>query len=177
MEDRQRVYTVMAVVAVVAIVLSCMVGAAAGALAGLVVGRDQGRAAAERAVVRERQFQALPEVVPVPLPEERELMPRFDLEGAMVLEVVAGTPAQEAGLRAGDLIVALDRTPINALHDLADVLAQYEPGDRVTLGVQRGGETMTLRLVLGEHPTQRGRPYLGIRYQMSPGLNLDQPQE
>jgi membrane-associated protease RseP (regulator of RpoE activity) len=177
MEDRQRVYTVMAVVAVVAIVLSCMVGAAAGALAGLIVGQDQGRAAAEQAIVRERESQVLPEVVPVPLPEERDLTPRFGVEGAIVLAVISGTPAEEAGLRAGDLIVAVDRTPIDALHDLGDVLAQYEPGDRVTLGVQRGGKSTRMRLVLGEHPTQRGQPYLGIRYQMSMGLDLDQPKD
>ncbi|HSJ58725.1 MAG TPA: PDZ domain-containing protein [Anaerolineae bacterium] len=175
MEERQRLYTVMAVVAVVAILLSCVMGAAAGALAGLVVGQNQGRVAAERAIVREREFQAFPEAVPVP--EERGLMPRLGVEGAAIVEVIAGTPAEEAGLGVGDVILAVDRTPINAIHNLGDVLAQYRPGDRPTFRVWRGGEVRAVPVVLGEHPTQQGRPYLGIRYQMSSELDPDRPNE
>lgn len=175
MEEKQRLYTIVAVAAVAAIVLSCVAGALAGALTGLIVGQEQGQAAAERAIARERAFREQEEAVPVPLPEVPELVPRSDVQGAVVVEVIAGTPAEEAGLRLGDVIVAVDRVPIDSSHDLGDVLAQYEPGDRVTLGVWRSGQRIRVPVVLGKHATRSGQPYLGIRYQMNTGL--ERPNE
>lgn len=181
-QERQRIYTVVIVVAVVALLLSCAAGALAGGLAGMLVGRQQGRAAAERAL-GEGLVPEMPmpwaEEMPWSLPEQEEPGIPFEevpqgVEGALVVDVVPGTPAEEAGLQAGDVIVAVDDVPVDRNHLLADVIAQYEPGDRIQLDVWRDGGTEVLRVALGEHPNDSARPYLGVQYQMNlePDYNL-----
>jgi S1-C subfamily serine protease len=79
-----------------------------------------------------------------------------------VREVIADSPADEAGLRVGDLIMSVDDVPLDANHRLADMLATYEPGDQVELQVLRGERSLSLDVRLGEN--EEGAPYLGIRY-------------
>lgn len=171
MEERKNLYAIVIAIAVVGLLLSCVAGALAGGVAGLLVGRSQTRGVAEG----DRPW--IEEPVPVPMPEQRDELPPFEMppvgmRGALITEVLPGTPAEEAGLRADDVITAVDRIPINPNHPLSDVIAQYEPGDRVTLTIWRGGQRETLRVRLGEHPDLGGGPYLGIRYRMrAPSFN------
>jgi serine protease Do len=81
-----------------------------------------------------------------------------------VQEVITDSPAEQAGVLVGDVIVEVDGTPINANHRLADVVSQYEPGARVEIKVWRAGETRSLKVTLGENPQDSARPYLGVRY-------------
>lgn len=53
--------------------------------------------------------------------------------GAVVGGVLAGTPAQAAGLTAGDVVTAVDGTAVGSAQALSDVLATHDPGDGVTL--------------------------------------------
>ena len=80
-----------------------------------------------------------------------------------VREVVAGSPAEAAGLQVGDIIVAVDGEELRPSDDLASIIGGYQPGDEVSLELQREGESVTLTAVLGEHPDEAGRAYLGIR--------------
>jgi membrane-associated protease RseP (regulator of RpoE activity) len=183
MEERKNLYAVVIAIAIVGLLLSCVAGALAGGVAGLLTGRRQAQLAAERALqeaVPEGPFGLMPwleEQIPAPMPEQEEEpqpfeMPPMGMRSALVTQVLPDTPAEEAGLRAGDIITAVDRTPVDANHDLADVVAQYEPGDRVTLTIWRGGQSETIRVELGDNPDARGKPYLGIRYRrMGPNLN------
>lgn len=177
--EKQRIYAVIAIVALVSVLLSCTVGALAGSVAGFLAGRNQGRLAAERAM--DWDFDEMPEFRrefhrewmeerPFPLPEHDEDVPPFGMmppamQGALVVEVIPDTAADWAGLKAGDVIVGIDRTPINQRNQLPDVIRQFEPGDRVTIRVWREGEEETLRLELGEHPEESGRAYLGIYFE------------
>jgi serine protease Do len=72
--------------------------------------------------------------------------------GAAVLEVGPGTPADEAGLRAGDIIVGLNDTPIESSGDLLGALRDYQPGDTVQLTVVRDDDEKTLNVTLAERP-------------------------
>src|SRR5271157_1753650 len=73
------------------------------------------------------------------------------LEGAVLLEVMAGTPAALAGLRAGDVIVAVDGQPVHSPHDLTDRLDRLPAQAMIHLdivrarGPQRQHMTLTLR--------------------------------
>src|SRR5918993_5672791 len=61
---------------------------------------------------------------------------RFDLpvdSGALVKQVIPGSPARDAGVRKGDIITALGDAPVVGYGDLLGALRDYEPGDRVTL--------------------------------------------
>ena len=73
-------------------------------------------------------------------------------DGAGVVSVVPGSPADDAGLRAGDLITAIDGTTIDATHSLSQVLFQHHPGDRVDVTISREGSTQTLAVTLGIRP-------------------------
>jgi len=97
--------------------------------------------------------------------------------GAMIIEVLPGTAAEEAGLQEGDIVVAVDSQQIGPAGNLARLIIQYEPGDRVTLTVRRGDEESTeIRVKLGENPDDPGAPYLGVRYQptFSQGMMLEE---
>ena len=90
--------------------------------------------------------------------------------GALVTKVVTGSPADMAGLEVGDRIVAVDGQRVG-LRDLAKLIAQYEPRDRVTLVIQRAGDDpFEVRVRLGEHPEKRGTAYLGVYYSSSSSL-------
>jgi putative serine protease PepD len=74
--------------------------------------------------------------------------------GALVASVQSGTPAAAAGLKAGDVIVAYDRTAISSEGDLIDALAASRPGQVVKLTVQRGSSRITITVTLGSQPAQ-----------------------
>ncbi len=64
--------------------------------------------------------------------------------------VVKGSPAQQAGFKAGDVITWVDNQEINASSDLADVLATHNPGDTVTITYLRAGVQGEAKVKLGE---------------------------
>ncbi len=78
---------------------------------------------------------------------------RFDLpvdSGAIVERVELGSAASEAGVRRGDIIVALGDAPIENSGDLLGALRDYRPGDTVDLTVVRDGGEETLEVTLDE---------------------------
>jgi S1-C subfamily serine protease len=74
--------------------------------------------------------------------------------GALVEEVFPGTPAEEVGLRPGDLVVSIDGEPVTGIADLAAEVRSHRPGETVTLEVVRDGETLTLEVELRSRPDQ-----------------------
>jgi putative serine protease PepD len=75
-------------------------------------------------------------------------------QGAQVQSVAAGTPAAAAGLRAGDLITALNGSTVIGPSQLVDDLAALRPGDKITLTVTRGSRTLNLTATLGSQPSR-----------------------
>jgi S1-C subfamily serine protease len=78
---------------------------------------------------------------------------RFDLpidSGALVVQVVPGSPAREAGVRRGDIITALGNAKIVGYGDLLGALRDHEPGDRVILTIFRNTQEKKLAVTLGE---------------------------
>ena len=63
-------------------------------------------------------------------------------------EVLEGSPAEAAGVQAGDVLVGLDDARIADLRGYSAALKAHAPGDEVTLRVRRGEEELTLRAVL-----------------------------
>ena len=70
--------------------------------------------------------------------------------GVFVASVQPGGPAAQAGMKQGDLIVAVNGTPVQSTDDLATVLAQIKPGTTIPVKVDRHGKTMTLHVKVGE---------------------------
>ncbi len=67
--------------------------------------------------------------------------------------VIAGGPAAQAGLQEGDIITAVNGTPINENNDLTSILDQDSVGQTVTLTVNRAGKTISIKATLGTAPT------------------------
>lgn len=72
--------------------------------------------------------------------------------GVYVGGIAEGGPAQEAGLQADDVIVAIGPHPVENYRGLKRVLELYRPGDEVEITVFRDGREIVRRLVLGEMP-------------------------
>jgi S1-C subfamily serine protease len=77
-------------------------------------------------------------------------LPRQD--GLLIVQVGGGTPAMRAGLRAGDIIVAVEGQPVKTQRDLRSILYQRKPGDTLTLTIQRGSSQSDVQVRLGEAP-------------------------
>jgi len=92
----------------------------------------------------------------------------FMLGGATITNVVPGGPADQAGLMAGDVIVALDGQPLGLNADLAEMIAGRRPGDALSIQYDRRGQVNTTDVRLGSRPDDASRPYLGIEYRATP---------
>jgi aminopeptidase YwaD len=73
---------------------------------------------------------------------------RDDLEGVLFADIVNGSPADEAGLMAGDIMIEFDDNEITGLNDYAYALRQKQPGDVVEVVVTRGEENVRASVTL-----------------------------
>jgi serine protease Do len=76
-------------------------------------------------------------------------------QGALVAEPQANSPAATAGIMAGDVITAVNGSPVKDARDLAKQIGNLAPGSTVKLTVWRKGEEKTFSVALGELPNQR----------------------
>jgi S1-C subfamily serine protease len=65
------------------------------------------------------------------------------------LSVLAGSPAARAGLRTGDIIIAVNGERVTDMNPLPELIAQYAPGESVSFEYVRGSEDRTVDIVLG----------------------------
>ena len=85
-------------------------------------------------------------------------------EGVYVVTVAPGSPADEAGLigggnegilghgTGGDVIKAIDGSAVESIDQIVERLNQLDPGDSVTLTLERDGEMVEVVVELGEWP-------------------------
>jgi serine protease Do len=78
--------------------------------------------------------------------------------GALVAQVYPGTPGADAGLRQGDIIVAVEGEPIKDAASLVRSIGSHKPGDTVALGVVRDKKPLTLKVALTERPGPGAEP-------------------
>jgi len=76
-------------------------------------------------------------------------------EGAMIDGPQNGSPAAEAGVQSGDVITALNGTPVKDSRDLAQQVAALAPGSSAKLDILRNGESRVLTVTLGELPNRQ----------------------
>jgi serine protease Do len=96
-------------------------------------------------------------------------------QGALVREVATDGPAAKAGLKAGDVVIAVNGQPVNDQNDLRSRVAAFQPNDEITLTVVKGTangpiDQHDLKLKLGERPAEQS-----FNFQMPFGDNNGLP--
>lgn len=87
---------------------------------------------------------------------DKDMAEAFDLKtekGVLVDDVVDDSPAKDAGIKRGDVIVKLDDEEIDNSDDLSNAVAKHDPGDKVTVAVLRDGKERTYDVELGKNRT------------------------
>ncbi|QDU60715.1 Periplasmic pH-dependent serine endoprotease DegQ precursor [Planctomycetes bacterium Pan216] len=93
-----------------------------------------------------------------------------DQAGALVADVIANSPAAKAGLESPDLISGVDGTPVTSPQELSEILATKKPGEAVTLGIVRDGESKEVSVTLEEMRLPARRTIPPSAPQMAPGF-------
>ncbi len=75
---------------------------------------------------------------------------RPDTNGALVSQVVPGGPAEKAGVKAGDIILQFNDTPITGASELKNIVGQTKVGSSANLTLWRDKKTITLKVTLAE---------------------------
>jgi serine protease Do len=83
-------------------------------------------------------------------PENAHFFNLPDASGAIVAQVTPGSPASNAGMKQGDVIVQLNGQKITNGSALQVAVSEDQPGTKIALGIQRDGRPMTLNLTVGQ---------------------------
>lgn len=70
--------------------------------------------------------------------------------GAKVSEVTAGSPAQRAGIRTGDVITSIENQPVTSAEALIVAIRTHRPGETVRLSFERDGRSRQVTVTLGQ---------------------------
>jgi len=76
-------------------------------------------------------------------------------KGALVADVTSGDPAEQAGIRAGDAILAINDRPVANSSELTRRIGAIAPGTEVEITVWRDGERKNIKVTLGERDMER----------------------
>jgi serine protease Do len=80
-----------------------------------------------------------------------ELSQQYELaetSGIIIVDVENNSPAAEADLRNGDIILEVDRTPVKSIAALSRKIRQYKKGDTILFLINRDGSTLFLTLTI-----------------------------
>jgi Do/DeqQ family serine protease len=98
-------------------------------------------------------------IVVLPIPsEEASSLGVKEGPGVVVYQVQAGSGAERAGLRRGDVITALNGQAVTDPNSFRNAIASTPPGSEITLTVKRDGSERQVRATLGEFTPQAERP-------------------
>lgn len=84
-----------------------------------------------------------------------ELQQQYGLsraDGALVTSLDRRAPAFQAGIRRGDIITSIDGTPVTTREDVVDLVAKKNPGDSISVVVDRDGQSLTFQVTLSARP-------------------------
>lgn len=85
----------------------------------------------------------------------RDIAESYDIpseNGVLVVKVGRGTPANQGGVTAGDVILEADKKPLNSWEDLQHTIQNKKVGENIELSIGRNNEQGTVTVVLGEAP-------------------------
>lgn len=90
-------------------------------------------------------------------PELAESFRLGDTQGVLITEVIRNSPAEQAGIRPGDILVSIDGTPITDWNAMLETVANLPPGKVVTVVLMRNGAESSAQVKIGKRPAPRAQ--------------------
>ncbi len=84
------------------------------------------------------------------------------IQGALVAEVAPNSPAESAGVQAGDVVLRVNGVSITSAGNLRRAIALMKPGQTASLEINRGGKELSLTATIGANPHLTGTSYDSI---------------
>jgi len=104
-----------------------------------------------------------------------ELAKQFNLKeekGALVADVIEGSPAEKAGIHRGDVIMEYEGKKIDEPYQLRNMVANTSPGISVELKIIRENRIQTKKVIIGELPAEMQRPSTGEYNNLLRGVSV-----
>lgn len=76
-------------------------------------------------------------------------------DGVLITEVQKDSPAEKAGLKAGDVIAKIDGEQVREPRDVREIIAEEKPGRKIDIEILRNGQREIYTIKLGKHPSRR----------------------
>lgn len=111
-------------------------------------------------------------IVQTVTPELADSFGLKDKKGALVADVEANAPADEAGIRKGDIIVAFDGKEIEEMSELPLVVAQTPVGKKVDVTILRNGKKLTKKVTIGELKEEEAYAFPGADSRTTIGMEV-----
>jgi serine protease DegQ len=73
----------------------------------------------------------------------------------LITEVFRGTPADKAGIKLGDILVAVEGKPVTDSSSMLNLVAALNPGKQATLKVMRRQQETDVKVIVGRRPLQQ----------------------
>jgi S1-C subfamily serine protease len=77
---------------------------------------------------------------------------RYTGQGTRILQLLEGAPAEDSGIRAGDIVIAFDGKTINSPHDLSEIVSTTTSGETVVLRLRRNDSFVDIPVTLADQP-------------------------
>ena len=98
-------------------------------------------------------------------------------EGALVSQVVDGSPAQKAGIRTGDVITSVNGQPVKSNGELRNAIGLLRVGDKVEVGLLREGKALRVTAVIAETAVSAPGPAESIFHAFEGAQLADAPDD
>ena len=103
---------------------------------------------------------------------------KAEKDGATVLEITAGSPAEKAGLRKGDIITKINDAKVESPESLFEVIHNYKPGDKIKIVFTREGKEQSAMATLDKSEYKQKDYHYNYDFKMPPmppmsGMDMD----
>ncbi len=90
-------------------------------------------------------------------PELADSFKLGDIKGVLITEIIRNSPAEKAGVKRGDILIAIDDQPIASWSAMLETVSNLPPGKIVQVKLMRDGAAMSLPLKIGKRPKPRAQ--------------------
>jgi serine protease DegQ len=80
-----------------------------------------------------------------------------DVKGVLITEIIRNSPAEQAGIKTGDVLMAIDDKPIEEWNAMLEIVANLPPGKIVVAQLMRNGNPLNINVKIGKRPKPKAQ--------------------